>query len=365
MYSASLPSIATIEGIKFLRRIGMRALILLSVLCVACSKQSHHPIVELPLPKIDSQPLELRVAHVVNPRLPSMTDAQIRQMLEIMAQASSEHFGISIRFTTPVEIPIAKAFENIPPKFMAIAKRDQYDFQSFFSRPSGLAKAFGEGLAVQGESLEDMALFAQKKGVKLNTKNFEAFGEDVAKLQLSRITEWSQLKASDGQSVIDDQPFHHYTAWNKIGYGQMPFELVITNQIIASVEYITPSIHTAIRGGFTNGITHYNALSRFGSSSIWSTFAFTQNDPGWIARREGEAYTPEEAARLAGLAATHEIGHQLLHLIHPFGQKGCIMEPVPMFAYRAWVNNLSAKDCPLNSSPAMKPGAYTFRYIQP
>jgi hypothetical protein len=351
---------------NILRKVTLHAMLFLVLLSIAnAHAQNSNEIAQLPLPKLGSQPLELRVVHVINPRLPRMSDAQINQMLETMAQATSEHFGISVRFTKPVEMPIAQAFAGIPTKFMALAKRDQYNFQSFFAWKSGLAKAFGRGLAKQGEPLEDMALFAQKQGIKLNATNFEAFGEDVAKLQLDRIAQWTQQKASDGKSVMDDHPFHQYTVWNMLGYGEMPFELVITNQIIASVEYVQPSIHSAIRGGYTNGITSFNRLARWGTHSVWSTFAFTQNDADWISRREGEAYSPEEAARLAGLAATHELGHQLLHVIHPFGQKGCIMDPVPMFAYRAWADKLSPKDCPVSSSKAMTPGSYRFRYIRP
>jgi hypothetical protein len=349
-----------------LRKMTLRLMLLLGLFgTVNAQAQSSNEMAQLPLPKLGSQPLELRVAHVINPRLPRMSDLQINQMLETMAQATYDHFGISVRFAKPVELPIALAFESIPPKFMALAKRDQYNFRSLFARSSSLASAFGKGLARQGEPLEDMALFAQKKGINLNSRNFEAFGEDVAKLQLNRIAQWTNIQALDGKSVIDDQPFHQYTAWNMLGYGELPFELIITNQIIASVEYVQPSIHTAMRGGYTNGITSFNRSARWGTHSIWSTFAFTQNGSDWIARREGEAYSPEEAARLAGLAATHELGHQLLHVIHPFGQKGCIMDPVPMFAYRAWADKLSPKDCPVSSSKAMTPGSYLFRYIKP
>jgi hypothetical protein len=351
---------------NILNKITLHVTLLLMLLGIAnANAQNNNEIAQLPLPKLGAQPLELRVAHVINPRLPRMSDAQIDQMLEAMAQASSEHFGVEVRFAKPVEMPIAQAFAGIPPKFMALAKRDQYNFQSIFAWKPGLAKAFGRGLAQPGEPIEDMALFAQKKGIKLDAKNFEAFGDDVAKLQLDRIAQWTRIKALDGKSVIDDQPFHQFTAWNMLGYGKLPFELIITNQIIASVEYVQPAIHTAMRGGYTNGITSFNRSARWGTHSVWSTFAFTQNDSDWIARREGEAYSPEEAARLAGLSATHELGHQLLHVIHPFGQKGCIMDPVPMFAYRAWADKLSPKDCPVGSSKAMTPGSYLFRYIKP
>ncbi len=334
-------------------------------MALAIGAQETAAIASVPLPQISAQPLELRVAHVVNPRLPRMSDEQVALMLETMVQATSEHLGIRVRFSKPVEIPIAQAFSTIPPKFTELAKRDQYNFRSWFAWKSSLAKAFGRGFAKAGEPLEDMALFAQKKGIQLDASNFEAFGRDAAHLHLDRLNQWLKIKAIDGKSVIDDQAFHEYTLWNMLGYGQMPFELVITNQIIASVEYIQPSIHTAIRGGYTNGITSYNPRTHWGSFSVWSTFAFTSNDTEWLAWREGESYTPDEAAKLAGLAAVHELGHQLLHLLHPFGQKGCIMDPVPMFTYRAWASKLSAKDCPLRSSAAMTPGAYRFQYIKP
>jgi hypothetical protein len=358
---------ANISFMNNLRRIWACAALLTAIASATAQNGvvTAYPTASLPLPKFDVQPIELRVAHVINPRLPRMSDAQIALMLDTMAQATNEHLGIRVRFTQPEEISIAQAFAGIPLKFVDLAKREQFNFRSWFSWKSSLAKAYARGLAQAGEPLEDMALFAQKKGIKLDARNFETFGKDAAHYQLERMDQWQKLKANDGKSVIDEQPFHEYTMWNYVGYGQMPYELVITNQIIASVEYSQPSIHTAIRGGYTNGITTFNPQGRWGSFSVWSTFAFTSSEKKWLTWREGESYTPEEAARLSGLAAVHELGHQLLHLVHPFGQKGCIMDPVPMFAYRAWAAKLSAKDCPLGSSQAMTPGAYRFQYIQP
>ena len=359
--------VANMWGMMMLRKILLAVLLLLAA-CQAYAQNAPvkaFPLSSLPLPQLTEQPIELRVAHVINPRLPRMSEAQIALMLEAMAKATYEHFGISVRFAQPAQIPIAQAFAGIPTKFAELAKRDQYNFQSWFALKSRLASAYARGLAQAGEPLEDMALFAQKNDIKLDARNFETFGKDAALFQLDRMNQWLKLKAEDGKSVINEQPFHEYTMWNHLGHGHMPYELVITNQIIASIEYIQPTIHTVIRGGYTNGITSYNPQSRFRSFSVWSTFAFTSNDADWLSKREGESYSTDEAARLAGLAAVHELGHQLLHLIHPFGQKGCIMDPVPMFAYRAWSTRLSAKDCPLRSSAAMTPGAYRFTYMRP
>ena len=78
--------------------------------------------------------------------------------------------------------------------------------------------------------------------------------------------------------------------------------------------------------------------------------------------REGERYTAEEAARLAGIGATHEIGHQLFHILHPYGHPACVMNPVPMFAYRAWAARLDGKACPLGITAEMVPGVYKYLY---
>ena len=168
--------------------------------------------------------------------------------------------------------------------------------------------------------------------------------------------------ALDGGPAIDGSGYNAYPMWVALGYAGLPYELLLTNQLIASIEYVDPEVHAAVRGGYANGITTYGSGARYGTVSVWSTFGFTGNAEDLVRWRDGERYAPDEAARLAGTAAAHEIGHQLFHFLHPFGKPACIMDPVPMFAYRAWAAGLSARDCPIGSDPAMVPGAYTFRY---
>jgi len=38
------------------------------------------------------------------------------------------------------------------------------------------------------------------------------------------------------------------------------------------------------------------------------------------------------------------------------------MNPVPMFAYRAWATKLNGKACPLSITPEMVPGVYKYLY---
>lgn len=323
--------------------------------------QVARPPSTVPLPRIEAGTVSMRVAYLVNDRLPKMDPAQLAVLLSATEAAAREHFGIHIRFSAPVEVPIERAFAGIPAARRDLARRDIFDFKSGRGDRSRLTKAFVRGFQAGGEPLQDMVRFAQAAVPELTVPaSLDGFGEAMADLQLRRLARWQAMPALDGQPAIDAQEFNEFSMWLALGHANLPFELVLTNQLIASVEYGWPAVHAAVRGGYTNGITTYSRDSRHGTVSIWSTFAFTGNDAALLAWRDGESYDPVEAARLAGLAATHEIGHQLFHFLHPFGKPACLMSPVPMFAYRAWAQRLSARDCPVGSDQALRPGAYKF-----
>ena len=315
----------------------------------------------VPLPRLGTDPVELRVAYLVNPSLPRMDAAQLTLLLDAMRGAVREHFGVALRFAPVKEVPIAELFATIPAQRSAQALKESYDFKSGRGDRAALDRAFAQGFRDSRESLPEMIAFAQPHTGPI-AANHEDLGRKVAALQLARVQQWAQRQALDGKPAIDAQPFNEFPMWLALGFGDLPYELVLTNQLIAGVEYTFPAVHTAIRGGYSNGITSYGRLSRLGTFSVWSTYAFTADDDDIVKLRGGERYTPQEAARLAGLSGAHEIGHQLFHFTHPFGQPACLMSPVPMFGYRAWAAKLSAKDCPIGSSPAMTPGQYKFEY---
>ena len=338
---------------------GVRCLLLGAVLAAGSTAQVGAATV--PLPRLGTDPVELRVAYAINPRLPRMDAAQLATLLEAMRGAVREHFGVELRFAPVKEVPIATLFATIPAQRRTQALKESYDFKSGRADRAALDRAFAQGFRDSRESLPGMIAFAQPHTGPI-AANHQDLGRKVAALQLARVQQWAQRKALDGGPAIDAQPFNEFPMWLALGFGDLPYELVLTNQLIAGVEYTFPAVHTAIRGGYSNGITSYGRQSRLGTYSVWSTYAFTADDDAIVKLRDGERYTPEEAARLAGLSGAHEIGHQLFHFTHPFGQPACLMSPVPMFGYRAWAVKLSAKDCPIGSSPAMTPGQYKFEY---
>lgn len=316
----------------------------------------------VPLPVLPEGPVEMRVAYAVNPRLPRMDAQQLAIALEAMQRAVREHFGIELHFAPVTEVTISSLFDTIPRARRTKALQESYDFKSGQGQRAELDRGFARGFREGGESLDEMIAFARPHTGAIEPATFEVFGARIAALQLERVERWRTRLALDGGPAIDSQPFNEFPMWLALGFGDVPFELVLTNQLIAGVENVLPAVHTAVRGGYSNGLTTYNRLSRYGTVSVWSTYAFTGNDAQLVQWRGGETYTREEAAQLAGLSGAHEIGHQLLHVLHPFGQPACLMSPVPMFSYREWASKLSAAQCPVGSNPAMRPGAYKFNY---
>ena len=303
----------------------------------------------------------MRVAYAVNPRLPQMTPEQIQVLLDSMRQGVKEHFGVTLEFSKVDVIPITDLFAKIPEKERALMAKDIYDFRNK-KNARELEMAFGREFKAGGDSLQELIGYSRPYLGELPEKSFESLGGALAKYHLAGLERWRQIPALDGKPSIDEHPYNEFPYWIALGYGEVPYELILTNQLIASVETRLPAVHSSLRGGYSNGVTTYSKLSRYGSMVVWSTFAFTANDTWTRQLRGGETYDPQEAARMAGLAAGHETGHQLFHFLHPFAQPACMMYPVPMLAFRKWASGLSAKDCPVGSNPAMQPGAYRFLY---
>ncbi|HEY8102685.1 MAG TPA: hypothetical protein VIF82_18250 [Burkholderiaceae bacterium] len=316
-----------------------------------------HNVQYVPLPQLPLGAINLRVAYVINPRLPRMSSEQLQRLLLATQIASQQHFGVTLKFLPVEEIPISTFFLQIPDDRRKQAQDAIFDFKTGKGDVGRLNKDFAEGLKEWSAPLPEIEQFARPYIGELKEHNFDALGTALAKLQLNRIEHWKNIKALDGDSIIDTSPYNEFTMWVALGYGDIPFEVVITNQPLVSVEYVHPAVHTAIRGGYSNGVTTYNKLSHYGTMSIWSTFAFTTDD-AWVKEmRDGESYSAEDAATFAGISMAHEIGHQLFHYGHPLNHSACIMNPISLFSYRAWAEKLSAKDCPVGSNPAMQPGA--------
>ncbi|MDD5058806.1 MAG: hypothetical protein PHQ60_13135 [Sideroxydans sp.] len=302
--------------------------------------------------------VQLRVVQATNPRLARMSPQQMRILLASAQKTVKENFGVNVEFTQVDETGIERLFALIPPRVLAERKQSIYDFKSGIGDKQKLAAGINATLTERGTKLEQGYGYAKPYLPEVPPpKTLMEFSELLSRVMLERLDNWRSVKAADGAPVLDASPYNEWIYWDTLGYGKLPYELVITNQLLASAEYVDVDIHSAIRGGVSVGTTTYSRDSKFGAYIFWSTFPFLDNSENTVQMRGGETYSAEEAAQLSGTYLAHEIGHLLFQFGHPFGQKSCVMSPVRMLRFRAWSRQIDSAACPIGSRPEMSVGA--------
>lgn len=345
----------------------MRAsyLLLLLLLCSAGGRgENLQPIA---LPQLSDSVNPLRVVYAINSRFPKMSPAQLELLLAEARSTVADHFGVEIGFGPIEAIDVDVLFGYLPPGIQAQRQPEIFDFKHGTGNIRQLAEAIENSLRhsmrINGTSLRDEYEFAVPYLlVRPETVSPRSFAEALTLTALQRISVWRTTLVSDGKPVIDDSSYNEWVLWDALGYGELPYDVVLTNQLVASLEYTGGGIHWSLRGGISNGTTSYSQASPYNSFVFLSTFGFVNDFEALLTLRNGERYTREEAARLAGAYLAHELGHQLLHLGHPFGAEGCPMTPAPLLKFREWYEQLDAKKCPLGGHPAMIVGPARIYY---
>jgi hypothetical protein len=316
-------------------------------------------------PTVPAGPVELRVGHVVNPRFPRFTDAQIALYLGETARVAKAHLGLELRFAAVETVDIATVFARFDPALSRYLDGFRYDVRADTGDRQAVRRAVtGEtAFAVKLNGFDGIYDYAAPYLVKpAATRDVPGLAAAAVDTLFARLGALRDAPALDGRATIDAQPYHEFMYWDSIGYAPLPWEVVITNQPVVSVEYFGYPIHAALRGGITAGSTNYSHDGSFRTVSWLSTFAFTSDVPAVVALRGGERYDAETAARLAGAYHVHELGHQLLGFTHPFGNPACVMTPAELLKFRQWYDGLDPARCAIGSSKAMTVGAIRLWY---
>ncbi|MBI5007994.1 MAG: hypothetical protein HZB95_12825 [Nitrosomonadales bacterium] len=300
--------------------------------------------------------VKLRVVHATNPRLARFSPDHLRIVLASAQLTMWKHFGIYVEFTDIEETGVEQLFALIPPPIRQARVESIYDFKSGKGDRKRLAEGIHQTLTERRTSLKDALSFAAPYLSNAQPKDLMSLSESLSDAMLTGLEQWRQVMAADGKPVLDASPYNEWVYWDTLGYGDLQYDLVLTNQFIASAEYYGVDIHSAIRGGVTVGTTSYSRNSQYGSFVFMSTFPFTDNSTNTRQLRGGEQYSEEIAAELAGAYLAHEIGHLLFQLGHPFGQKSCVMNPVSMLRFREWFQQIDGKQCAIGSRREMQPG---------
>ncbi len=317
----------------------------------------------VPRPQIVGNKAMFRFAHAINPRFSHMSKAQLAIVLAEARQVAEDHFGIEIIFSQPEQISISELFALRP----SLADEDLlqwvYDFKGDSGKRHLLVADLLERLRANNAQLAEIYAFAAPHLIApLATKNAQGFAEALTDTLLRRLRVWRVLPANDRRAVIDDSVYNEWAFWDTLAHGALPYDIVITNQLVASAEYYGMDVHSALRGGISVGTTSYSRDGPFHTYAFLSTFPFANDYVPILKLRGGKRYGEEQAARLAGAYLAHGIGHVLLHLGHPFNQSACVMNPAQLLDFRTWRDNLDAVHCPLGSSAEMVPGAAKLTY---
>jgi len=319
--------------------VSARAALAGAVLLTACA--CAHRTVPLP-----GETVRLRVAYVVNPVLPGMSAGQIAAVLASARRGVKESFGADVEFTEPEEQPLKVLFDKATPRQRSDWSGLSYDFKNGTGDRVRLERGYAAAFRGDESSLDDQIAFAEPYLLApVRERSYRGFAEAVTATLVARLDRLKSEKLADGRALIDATPSNEVLYWVFIGKLSFPYDVVITNQLIASAEYVGSSVHTAIRGGITNGITTGNPSSPSGTTAIVSTYPVIGEDALTRSLRGGETYSEAESARFAGYLLVHEIGHQLFDFGHPYGHNACVMNPPEMLRFREWFERLSPKDC--------------------
>jgi hypothetical protein len=297
-------------------------------------------------PPHPGETVALRVAYVVNPNLPGMSAGQIAALLAEARKGVVENFGVNVEFTEPEEQSLEVLFDRVTPRQRSDWSGLSYDFRGGKGDRTRLVRGYAAALRSDDSSLDDLIAYAQPYLLApVPERTYQGLAEAVTATLVARLDRLASQKLPDGRALIDDSRDNEVLYWAFIGKLSFPYDVVITNQLIASAEYIGSSIHTAIRGGITNGITTGNPSSPRGATAIVSVYPLIGEDAATRGLRGDESYSEADAAEFAGLLLVHEIGHQLFDFGHPYGKTACVMNPPDLLRFREWARQLSPGGC--------------------
>jgi len=319
----------------------------------------------IPLPELSQQPVLLRVAKVTNPRFKQLSDKQILKILNRSQQMVKHYFKIDIVFSAVDALSIEAVFKTLKTQVVNDRKSEIVDID-FIDKQirEKMQEALFETLSNYNANKSKVIEYAQPYLLRpeIKHKGFIDFSYALTDTLINRLAYWKTQTAADGKAVLDSSAYNQWVWWDSLGYGDMPYDILITNQLVVSAETYGMDVHSSIRGGITAGTTTYNKNTKHKSYAYIMVYPMI-NDTALLATlRQDEHYSNEQIIEYSAALLTHEIGHMLLHLGHPFGNSSCIMSPTVMLNYRNWVENLDVDKCPIGSSIAMTPGVVKLEY---
>ncbi len=335
----------------------------LAVLLTACTTKPNNTQY-VPLPKLEP-PIKLTVTQVTNPRFKSLTKQQILHSLAKAQKTIYQHFAIQVEFELLPQQSIKSLFKNISKQIKTVKQTQNINFKDGISQAefNNIKQSIKTLLMNRPTSLEVLYQYAKPYLInKIQVLSYDTLSKELTNTLASNIMLWRDKKAKDGLPVIDNMPYNEWIWWDAMGYGNLATDLIITNQLVASVENYEMDIHTALRGGINNGTTTFSQTSQFKSYAFVSTYPIINNAPHLQKLRNEKRVSQQDISTYLSLIITHEVGHLLFHYGHPYGKKECIMSPMPLINYKNWLADINIKKCQKGDNKSMQKGSVKLYY---
>jgi len=358
-------------------RLFLSSALLLSVAACSDDSDENKPVItvslsdktgdwqNIPLPDIKNRKVFLKVASVVNARFKPLSDVQIKKILLRTQQMVKQHFNIAVEFSDVKTISIKDVFSRLDPQVLKERRAEIVDINFIDDKArEKMQRALFATLSNYAADKQGVIDYAQPYLIhpEIKQKDFIGLSYALVDTLIARLEYWKNQKASDGKPVLGSDTYHEWVWWDSLGYSDLDYDILITNQLVASAEYYALDVHSSLRGGITAGTTTYNINTAFKSYAYIMLYPMLNNSGLLTTLRQDESYTDEQIINYSAALLTHELGHLLLHLGHPFGNKHCVMSPTLMLNYREWYDNLDAGECAVGSSKEMMPGAAQINY---
>ena len=326
----------------------------------SCGEQYPFPVV--PPPELGDGPITLRVVRALNPRFPKMSEAEFADVLGQASVLVKDHFGLDVRFERGRDYAIDELFLLIPDPALENTFRTMYRFPGLSDTPELLVEFVTSVLEFDPLTTAQIVKAVAPKIPGATRVGTGELAQAFADIWVQGLVRWQGLLALDGEPVISPQGFHQFSLWDHLGYADIPYDVVITNQLVASAQLYSFDAPASLRGGMIKGVTGFSHTGQFDAYSMVSTFS-TINDLGDLNELGPDpVFKGQDATRYTALNLARELGFMLLGFSFTSFNPACIMFEAPIGAMKSQLETLDADKCPIGSDPATTPGAAAVQY---
>ena len=292
-----------------------------------------------------TEKLTVRTTWMTNPRLKNITPEQYEAILERSRALALDWLDLDLEFTENETISVHDFFArylDVLTKDANFAKhRLSWDEQAKEGSVDALTKAFLSDFKKETDE-EVRAMVenqAEAKRIDLSQDKAGIFRQ-VAELHIDKLQKIAEIKLEDGEPLLRGDGFNEYMAWTCILRAQNDYDLILSNQLLGSVESLDPSVHSSMRGGVTSGFAE-KGPTEFGGSVLIGMFPFISEHERFVKER-GENYDPDTEVETIAFMVVHELGHLLQGWGHHYDHPGCVMRPAPGLRYKEWTEEIKA-----------------------